>query len=129
MTDPAGEPEGGKKAPPVFLERQSYRRRRLMDAARLMPAIGALLFAVPLLWPRAGEVGAVATSDAIRYLFIIWAVLIGGNFLFGWLTRGWSGGGHGDLPGSMPVPGVPPTTTPAATLQGVTTPGPDHGAL
>ena len=40
-------------APAVFLERQSYRRRRLMDVARLLPILGAALFAVPLLWPRA----------------------------------------------------------------------------
>ncbi|SDD10875.1 hypothetical protein [Ruegeria marina] len=61
--------------PPVFLERQSYRRRRLMDAARLLPILGAALFAVPLLWPNAGE-GGVRMSVAITYVFGVWAALI-----------------------------------------------------
>jgi len=96
MTDPADDPEGAKKAPSVFLERQSYRRRRLMDAARLLPVLGALLFAVPLIWPRAGETGAVQSSDAVIYIFTVWAVLILGNLWFGRLTRGWSGAGPSD---------------------------------
>ena len=65
--------------PPVFLERQSYRRRRLSDAARLLPLLGAALFAVPLLWPTAEDAGTgiapMPTSVAITYLFSIWAAL------------------------------------------------------
>lgn len=98
MTDAAGDPGAEKKAPPVFFERRTYRRRRLMDAARLLPVMGALLFAVPLLWPRAGEAGALATSDAIRYIFIVWALLILGNLWFGRLTRGWSAAGQSAEP-------------------------------
>jgi hypothetical protein len=79
--------------PPVFLERQSYRRRRLTDAARLLPLLGAALFSVPLLWPTADDAGAgitaLPTSAAITYLFSIWAALILGNVLFGLFTRGW----------------------------------------
>ncbi|TDK41225.1 hypothetical protein [Antarcticimicrobium luteum] len=87
-----------RKAPAVFLERQTYRRRRLMDAARLLPVLGALLFAVPLLWPGAEDAGTAApvpTSRAIRYIFVVWALLILGNVWFGLLTRGWSGQGQG----------------------------------
>lgn len=59
---------------PVFLERQSYRRRRLIDTLRMLPVIGALLWAVPLLW-RSGEEG-VATSDAIIFIFLVWFGLV-----------------------------------------------------
>lgn len=72
--------------PPVFLERQSYRRRRLMDAARLLPVLGAALFAVPLLWPTEGE-NAVRMSAAITYVFSVWAVLILVSVGFGVAAR------------------------------------------
>ena len=79
--------------PPVFLEQHSYRRRRLTDAARLLPLLGAALFAVPLLWPTAEDAGTgiapMPTSVAITYLFSIWAALILANVLFGLFTRGW----------------------------------------
>ncbi|MFU8865257.1 MAG: hypothetical protein ACNA7O_15200 [Rhodobacterales bacterium] len=70
-----------EKASPLFLERRSYRQRRLMDAARLLPVLAALLWLVPLLWPQsAGQVGtggaaAVTTSSAILYIFGVWTLL------------------------------------------------------
>lgn len=86
----APDPESGQvQPPPVFLERQSYRRRRLMDAARLLPLIGAALFAVPLLWAEGGD-GAVPMSSAIVYVFGIWAALIGISAVFGVAARRWS---------------------------------------
>lgn len=81
--------------PSVFLERQSYRRRRLMDAARILPLLGALLFALPLLWPMSapdnatGDAG-VAMSGAIVYVFSVWTVLIVAILVFGKATRAWS---------------------------------------
>ncbi|WP_236045347.1 MULTISPECIES: hypothetical protein [Pseudooceanicola] len=59
---------------PVFLERRSYRRRRLIDAARLLPLLGVLLLGVPMLWPQGPEQG-VPASRAILYIFGIWAGL------------------------------------------------------
>lgn len=59
----------------VFLERRTYRRRRLADAARLLPILGALLFLVPLLWP-AGPGGPVATARGFVFVFAVWAGLI-----------------------------------------------------
>ena len=35
----------------MFLERRSYRQRRMMDALRLLPVLGLCLCMVPLLWP------------------------------------------------------------------------------
>ncbi|TCL09033.1 hypothetical protein BXY66_1075 [Shimia isoporae] len=59
----------------VFLERQSYRRRRLIDFIRMVPVIGAILWAVPLLWSTEdGE--SVATSDAVVYVFVVWFGLV-----------------------------------------------------
>lgn len=80
--------------PTVFLERQSYRRRRLMDAARILPLFGAVLFALPLLWPSvpsdaAGE-GGVPMSAAIIYVFSVWIALILLVLVFGRMTRAWS---------------------------------------
>lgn len=67
---------------PVFLERRSYRLRRVMDAIRLLPVLGLALWMVPLLWPvpdAAGE-GGVAMSTALLYLFGVWIGLV----LIGW---------------------------------------------
>lgn len=95
MTDAAPDPDRPEKTQPaVFLERQSYRRRRLMDAARLLPLFGALLFSVPLLWPVAAPgaeppEGAVYMSEAMIYVFCAWIVLIVTIALFGLSTRLW----------------------------------------
>ncbi|NOD62703.1 MULTISPECIES: hypothetical protein [unclassified Ruegeria] len=85
--------EGNKDQRPgarssVFLERQSYRRRRLTDAARLLPFLGALLFALPLLWPdrSSGDV-AVPLSSAIFYVFVCWGALIVIGLIFGFAAR------------------------------------------
>ncbi len=67
----------------VFLERQTYRRRRLMDAARMLPIVGILLWALPLLWRQEPET-AVTTSGAMRYIFGIWVLLVALSL---WLSR------------------------------------------
>ncbi|MEX0349127.1 MAG: hypothetical protein AB3N15_06840 [Paracoccaceae bacterium] len=83
---------GPAQSPPVFLEKQSYRRRRLRDAARLLPIFGALLFAIPLLWPEGqGAVDPVPMSAAMTYIFGIWVLLIVIGGLFGVAARRWSG--------------------------------------
>jgi len=58
---------------PLFLERRSYRRRRVADAARLLPVAGGILFCVPLLWRGGASGGTVA---AIVYVFGLWALLV-----------------------------------------------------
>ena len=56
---------------PLFLARRAYRRRRLGDAARILPFLAAFLFLAPTLWAdRAG------TSQATVYLFVVWFLLI-----------------------------------------------------
>lgn len=71
---------------PVFLERSSYRQRRLRDAARLLPCIGLVLWMIPLLWPKTAP-GQVATSDALIYLFVVWGGLVIAALLMSRLLR------------------------------------------
>ena len=72
--------------PPTFLGRASYRQRRLRDALRLLPAFGAVLILVPLLWPRGAE-GGTLTSTALVYIFGVWALLAGLAALLSALMR------------------------------------------
>ena len=58
----------------LFLEHEGYRRRRTIDAARLIPFLGVVLVFLPLLWGQ-GE-GSIKTSSAIVYLFGVWVVLV-----------------------------------------------------
>ncbi|MEM6729650.1 MAG: hypothetical protein AAF618_14190 [Pseudomonadota bacterium] len=64
-----------RPATPVFLERPNYKRRRIADAARIVPVVGAVLVFLPLLWPREGE-AAVSTASGTIYIFGIWALMI-----------------------------------------------------
>lgn len=68
---------------PLFLARNGYRRRRIMDAARALPLLGAFLFLIPLLW-SGPDGGPAQTRVGVVYLFAIWAFLIGGA---AWLSR------------------------------------------
>ena len=62
-------------APLPFLALPGYRRRRLIEAIRMLPLAGLLVFLFPLLWPQSGET-AVTTSRGAIYLFSGWFVLI-----------------------------------------------------
>ena len=62
-----------KPAEPLFLARQGYRRRRLGDASRLLPVLGAVLFVAPLV----GTVpGGRTTAGTGLFLFAVWLALI-----------------------------------------------------
>ena len=64
---------------PLFLARESYRRRRLGDAAKLVPIVGLILFLLPLLWAASAR-----TGGGIVYIFVIWAALI---VLIGFISK------------------------------------------
>jgi len=61
--------------PPLFLARRSYRRRRMTDACRMLPVLGAALWMLPILWqPAATEAGD--TAFGMVYLFGVWILLV-----------------------------------------------------
>jgi peptidoglycan/LPS O-acetylase OafA/YrhL len=60
--------------PPLFLARASYRRRRLRDAARLLPIVGLFLLLLPMLWVPDGRIH-LSAGDII-YFFVVWLGLV-----------------------------------------------------
>jgi len=57
---------------PLFLERASFRRRRLGDAARVLPVLAMLLMLVPVWWvPR-----SLSYAGGAVWVFTLWAALI-----------------------------------------------------
>ena len=75
---------------PLFLERRSYRKRRLMDAVRLLPLLGLALWMVPVLWGVPGVDGqdaGIAMSSALRYVFGVWMMMVLGGWLLWLRTR------------------------------------------
>lgn len=61
---------------PLFLARRTYRRRRIMDAAKILPIMGMFLFFLPLLWGQGSQ-----TARALLYVFSAWAFLIVAAFV------------------------------------------------
>lgn len=68
----------GKRPDPLFLERKSYRRRRLFDAVRLVVFLAFMLFMIPLLWPSGLDEASASMpmSTALSFVFGAWLVLI-----------------------------------------------------
>jgi len=58
----------------LFLERKSYRKRRLMDLISMLPFFGTFLFFIPLIWVANAELGP-RISVAMIYLFGVWIFL------------------------------------------------------
>ncbi len=86
---------------PLFLERRTYRLRRLMDAARMLPVLGAVLFFVPILWGagRSGETSVGTAEDGV-FLFGVWFALILGAALISRALARADGRAEGKPPGS-----------------------------
>ncbi|KPQ15732.1 MAG: hypothetical protein HLUCCO18_11000 [Rhodobacteraceae bacterium HLUCCO18] len=61
----------------VFLERRTYRKNRLQDAARLLPVLGMILFFGPvfIVEDTSGQAGA-GMAEWLVYCFAVWVVLI-----------------------------------------------------
>lgn len=59
----------------VFLEKASYRKRRLRDAAKLVPFLGIVLLAIPLAWSGTSPDEGVGSAGVI-YVFGVWVLLI-----------------------------------------------------
>lgn len=64
---------------PVFLERATYHKRRMADAARLLPVLGVILLGLPMLWLARADAAteAALTSHVMGYIFGVWVLLVG----------------------------------------------------
>ena len=62
------------RRPPLLLAGEDYRRRRLRDAARLLPVAGAALLLMPLLIGT-GTGGGMGTAAGGIYIFGVWIAL------------------------------------------------------
>lgn len=72
--------------PTVFLERDLYRRRRVIDAAKLLPILGVALFLLPVLTLDQDQAAQTSTSMRLIYFFSVWLALIGVAFVLSrWL--------------------------------------------
>lgn len=72
----------------VYLERRSYRRRRVIDAIRMIPVLGLILFLVPLLGDA--EPGSPrSTGGTGLYIFAVWGGLIFLTAALLWLLNGY----------------------------------------
>lgn len=56
-----------------------HQARRLIEALKVLPVLGLVLFGMPLLWPDTGQ-----TSDAMIYFFSVWLALV---LAAAWLAR------------------------------------------
>ncbi|KHQ50336.1 hypothetical protein [Mameliella alba] len=65
---PPGKPPA--RHAPFQIERQSFRRRRLIDAACALPLLGWVLWWLPLLWR--GADAPMPASLVLVYIFGIW---------------------------------------------------------
>lgn len=63
------------KSKSIFLERKSYRQRRLRDGVRMLPLFGGVLCAIPVAWANS-ETDGISNASALQYIFGIWIVLI-----------------------------------------------------
>ena len=74
------------KAPPepVVPARDAYRRRKRIDAARVLPFAGAFLFLLPVLW---GDGAPLRSAWGGVYVFAVWAGMIAGAAFLSFLLR------------------------------------------
>lgn len=81
---PVGKPAVG--VTPIQVERQTFRRRRLIDATCALPLLGWILWWLPLIWNGAAQ--SVPASQALIYIFGVWiALAIGAARLIHLLNR------------------------------------------
>jgi hypothetical protein len=66
-----------KDNPPAqFLDLKSYRQKRMLDAAKLLPLAGALVFLFPLIYLFVSPNEPISPGITAIYFFVFWLVLI-----------------------------------------------------
>lgn len=91
---------------PIFLARETYRRRRIIDAMRLVPVVGLGFFLLPVL-----AAGGWSTAGGGVYVFAVWfGLIVAAALLTRRLARGAEGVGADPLepPPAPPDPLEPP---------------------
>jgi hypothetical protein len=79
-----------QKTQAIFLEKASYRKRRLRDAAKLVPFLGIVLLAIPLAWSSNAPDDRIGSSGLL-YVFGAWVLLI----VLAAVLSVWMRSGHG----------------------------------
>ncbi|RPE71820.1 hypothetical protein EDD53_0950 [Pacificibacter maritimus] len=74
-----------RRRTPLYLARASYRRRRLIDAQRLLPIFLFLLYLIPLLW--GDEATNTPVGDGARGYVHVFSVWFGAIVIAGLITR------------------------------------------
>ena len=69
-----------------FVARESYRIRRLMDAARFLPVFGLMLLLLPLMRGTSGPEAPPTAAESV-YLFSVWIGLVLVAFLMSLVLR------------------------------------------
>jgi len=68
-------------ASPQFLDLKSYRRKRLVEAAKLLPVLGAICVLFPLPYLFLATTGTQSATPLAIYFFVVWIGLIGAAFV------------------------------------------------
>lgn len=92
---------------PLFLERASFHRRRLGDAARILPVLAVLLVLVPVWWMP----GPLSSAGGAVWFFALWAALIVAIWV---LHRALLRAEAATMRAAVPDPGQPKTGDPDA---------------
>ncbi|MCY4304666.1 MAG: hypothetical protein OXC62_07820 [Aestuariivita sp.] len=76
-----------------FLSRKSYRQRRIIDAAKLLPILGIILFFLPLLWGNSPQEAGdkqytITVTEVAVFIFCVWLFLIFLTFTLGIKLKG-----------------------------------------
>jgi hypothetical protein len=70
---------------PLYLARASYRRRRLIDAQKLLPIFLFLMYLIPLLW--GDESTQTPVGGGVRGYVHVFSVWFGAIVIAGFITR------------------------------------------
>ncbi|SEK86775.1 hypothetical protein [Pacificibacter marinus] len=70
---------------PLYLARSSYRRRRLIDAQRLLPIFLFLLYLLPLLWGGSSQDDPI--GGGVRGYVHVFSVWLGAIVISGLIAR------------------------------------------
>ena len=70
-----------------FLERTTYRRARLEDAARILPLLGVFLFFGPIMIQSSSTGFGGNTARWLMFFMAVWLLLIGLSALLSYVLR------------------------------------------